>query len=206
MRGGFSQPLTLGAFAGFIGFGAILVALHVVRPDLSPTTDAVSYYVHGPYGALFTIALAALGLGSLALVGALSLELGREAFVGAWLLALWGLCVFAGAVYPTDPRTFGGTTQSISGVVHGTTAIVAFAMMPLGAVLLVGVLRRRLGVPFIGILTAWTVASPVFISIVPMLGLDQPFFRVGAVERFLLASYVAWLSTVAWSVARRARA
>jgi hypothetical protein len=53
------------AYACLSGNGCFVVAvlaLHLLQPELSPLNEAVSYYVHGAQGWLFTAGLLAWGL------------------------------------------------------------------------------------------------------------------------------------------------
>src|SRR5437899_9464770 len=66
----YSLPTGLLAYACLSGngcFAVAVLALHLLQPELSPLNYAVSYYVHGAQGWLFTAGLLAWGLGSAAL-------------------------------------------------------------------------------------------------------------------------------------------
>ena len=39
----------------------------MTQPDLDPRDEAVSYYVHGPFGWVLTVGLMSLGIGSMSL-------------------------------------------------------------------------------------------------------------------------------------------
>ena len=80
--------LTLASVAAF---GAILVALHLLRIDVSPLTQGISHYGNGAYRWLLPVANGILGVGGLAL--ALGLAFGvapaGRSVAGLALLVLW---------------------------------------------------------------------------------------------------------------------
>src|SRR5215475_14171436 len=78
-------------------FAVAVLALHLLQPELSPLNYAVSFYVHGAQGWLFTAGLLAWALGSAALFLGLARSVrihrrirGRiRAGVGLSALAVW---------------------------------------------------------------------------------------------------------------------
>ena len=78
-------------------FAVAVLALHLLQPELSPLNYAVSYYVHGAQGWLFTAGLLAWGLGSAALFLGLARSIrihsrlrgSIRAGVGLSALAVW---------------------------------------------------------------------------------------------------------------------
>jgi Protein of unknown function (DUF998) len=194
----------LAALVGLAGFVITTVALHFVQPGLNPRDAAVSYYVHGSLGWLLTIGLVGLGLGSLALTSALfPATQGPGARPGRWLVGTWSVGVLLGGMFPADPAGHWDAPPSLAGMVHGNAAMVAFLVLPLGALFLAKSFRRdpqwkRRA----ALLSALAVATAVslglfFASLVPVFIRPGPPILLGMTERILLAVYVAWLAAVA---------
>jgi hypothetical protein len=188
------------AKGGCLLFVLAVIALHAAQPDLSPLTDAVSYYVHGRHGALLTVALGALGLGSLGLSALLSVARAGRAVSGG--VALWGSCLLLGAVFPADPRGSWSGPPSGAGLVHATAAMVGFLALPSAAI--ARAVRSRAQVALA--LCAAASLALFAASLWPTLGAERPPVLLGLSERFLLATYVAWLwATADGTGLRRAR-
>jgi hypothetical protein len=192
------------AAMGLTGVGVFTVAtlaLHDVQPDLSPLEEAVSYYVHGRQGWLLTFGLLSLGLGSLALVIALSMRMTRSRF-GLILLGTWSAGVILGGLFAADPPGNWDRPPSASGTIHGLAAMVAFAALPAAAVVLTRSFRHDAGwrelQRTIGLLTVAVVLSYVaFVaSLAPVFIRPGPPVLLGLTERILIVACLAWLSAV----------
>ena len=175
------------AKGGCVLFVVAVLGLHAAQPELSPLTDAVSYYAHGRHGALLTVGLAALGVGSLGLSALLSCARAERAVSGG--VALWGACLLLGAVFPADPRGSWSGPPSGTGLVHATAAMVGFLALPSAALL--RAVRSRAQVALA--LCAAAGLALFTASLWPTLGAERPPVLLGLSERFLLAAYVAWL-------------
>jgi hypothetical protein len=92
------------ALATVAAFGATLVALHLLRADVSPLAQGISHYGNGPYRWLLPVANGVLGVGGLALV--LGLPSGvapaGRSVVGLALLGLWRVAQLITAFFPID--------------------------------------------------------------------------------------------------------
>jgi hypothetical protein len=180
-----------------------LAALHVVQPELSPLTEAMSYYVHGAYGWLLTVALLSIGVSSLALtVGLATLVHGKLASVGLCLLAVWSIGTILGGMFPADPPGNWDKPPTVAGAIHGIAAIVAITAFSPAAVLISRSVRkaRISGMDFL--LTALAAASVVsfiafFGSLLPVFLRPGPPVLLGLTERILLAVYAAWIGVAA---------
>jgi Protein of unknown function (DUF998) len=194
----------LAVLTGLAVFTSTTVALHFLQPALSARDEAVSYYVHGHHGWLLTLGLVALGLASVALTAALvPAVVGPGARPGLWLLGTWSVGVLLGGTFPADPAGNWSAPPSLAGMIHGNAAMVAFLVLPIGALFLAKSFRRdprwRAGA---GLLFGLAVATAVslglfFASLVPVFIRPGPPILLGLTERVLLAVYVAWLAAVA---------
>ena len=189
-------------------FAVSLVLMHAVQPELSPLEMAVSYYMNGRLGWLFGLGLISLGIGSLSLAAGLRrLPAHPRAGAGYWLLGLWGLGCVIGGVFPPDPPGHWDEPPSVSGMIHGTVAMMAFVAFPIAAWLLS---RRaatlggrstsdRLLVP-LAHLCAGTVLV-FFVCLAPVFS-NRPPYALGLVERILLVFYAGWLAAACRTIAR----
>ncbi len=126
--------LALLAIVGMAYYLVSVVAVHLLRPDIDPVSEPVSYYAVGPYGFFVGIAIFALGVGSLALTLGLRLGIappGRSR-VGLLLLALYGVGQLGVAIFPIDAES----AQTTSGLVHNIAGNISFFCFPPAAILL----------------------------------------------------------------------
>lgn len=182
------------SLAGSAFFFAACLSLHWIQPDLSPIEDAVSYYMNGSRGWILSCGLIALGIGSLSLAYGLHLTKdSKPSRAGLMLLAIWGIGAIVGGVFAPDPRGQWNKPPSISGLMHGGAAMVAFVVFPIAALLLSrnrSILLRILSIfCAVSLLVFFYCLSPVFSHHAP--------YALGLVERILLALYVAWITTAA---------
>jgi hypothetical protein len=192
-----SRSLLIVCNAGVAGFAVAAVAIHFIQPQMNPLHDALSYYMNGRLGWLLGAALTALGAGSLALAGALPPAASR---IGRWGLMLWGAGAIIGGIFPPDPMGQWDKPPSISGMVHGGAAMIAFLAFPVAAIALSRPSSRQ------PLLTATAIACAAtllvfFAALAPVFS-DRPPVLLGLVERVLLAFYLIWLAMAAATVRR----
>lgn len=122
------------AIAGIAYFVVIIVALHVLRPDLNPIQRPTSEYAVGPYGFLMTSAFFSMSVASFALVIGLSQGVSQPARsrIGLGLLGLWGVGVLIAMLFPIDLE---GAPQTISGTVHRMNGPLTFLSLTAGVIL-----------------------------------------------------------------------
>ena len=152
-------------------------AADLLTPEYDPLQQPVSRYVNGGFGWLTTVAILSLGLASAVLVWLLP----RSAVLGVWAAG-----VLVAGVFPADPPG-NYAYPSMSEVIHGTAALVAFAVFPLAAQLM------RRGWP-VAVSALLTVAFAVFmVDVVD--GPDLPPL-LGLAERLLIGANIVWLAVV----------
>jgi hypothetical protein len=112
-----------------INLVAIVVA-PLLRPDLDPLRDSLSYYAVGPWAGMQTAAFAALGIAS----AMLALALPQSRVASPWMVATIPLLVVAGmfslglVLYPMGspgPVTFLGDAHQTAGTVAGVAQLAA---------------------------------------------------------------------------------
>ncbi|MCX5129975.1 DUF998 domain-containing protein [Streptomyces sp. NBC_00193] len=192
---GVRAPLTL------IGIGALaMAALETLNPEYDLVSETLSRYVHGTAGWLLPAALLAVGAASTVLavrLGAGTRRAGRAALV------VWTAGIVVAALFPADPPGH-WSSPSLSELVHGNAAFLAFAALPTAAVLLRGTLAARrpglrtaLSTLTVASVTA-TAALTVFLVDVmdggPSLGLGGAPTLVGLVERLVIAADFGWIA------------
>ena len=126
--------LALLAIGGMVYYLSSVVAAHLLRPDVHPVSEPVSYYAVGPYGFFIGLAIFALGVGSLALTLGLHLGIappGRSR-VGLLLLALYGVSQLVVALFSIDAESAKTTT----GIVHNIAGNISFFCFPPAVILL----------------------------------------------------------------------
>ena len=174
-------------------FTVSVLTMHAVQPELSPVNMAVSYYMNGRLGWILGGGLVLLGLGSLAVVIAERTRARSRA--GVWLLSAWGICAIVGGIFPPDPPNHWDEPSSMSGMVHGIAAMIAFLAFPPGAWLLSRTFVSR------AVAIGCAVTLVVFLVCLAPVFSNRPPYMLGLIERVLLLFYVAWL--VAFIIAAR---
>jgi len=113
--------------------GAIL-ALHLLRPDVSPIHEPTSRYAVGPFGALMRSAFVGVSLASWALLVGLAVRLPARArsSAGLVLLGVWSTGVIIAMMFPLDAE---GAIPTVSGTVHRVNGPIAFLSLTAAAVL-----------------------------------------------------------------------
>ncbi|MFC8537460.1 DUF998 domain-containing protein [Streptomyces sp. NPDC057249] len=189
--------------------GLAMTAVEALNPDYDLVSETLSRYVHGTAGWLLPAALLAVGAASAALVVRLGAGVRRA---GRAALLVWTIGVLVAALFPADPPGR-WSRPSLSELVHGNAAFLAFAALPTAAVLL----RGRLAVRRPGLrtaLSAFTAASvtttaglAVYLADVmdggPSLGLGDAPTPVGLVERLVLAADLGWVALALVAVGAR---
>ncbi len=171
---------------------ALVVALHVLRPDLNPKTRFVSDYAVGPYHSLMTVAFSTCSLGVVMLVVALYhgvLPAGRS-WVGLALLTASGLFLNLASYFHDKPQT---SPAVVLAQVHDSIAQVSLLCLALAAVACSLRLRkdarwRALALPLAALGVLMCLALVGFML--------TPQRLMGLSERGLLLLYLCWVFAV----------
>ena len=169
-----------------LGVGlACVVALHVLRPDLTPAGHRLSEYAIGSYGAMMTVAFVSIGAGLLALASPLARAGGRCSRVVPAAVFAAGTGMVVAGIYRTDPSHSGVTADAV----HSRAS--AFATLALiGAALAWSVVRAR----------RWDITTSLAL-LAAVLGAVSPFLHrsrwTGLSQRMLWLTLLAWLIVIA---------
>ena len=134
-----SAAMRYGRAAQMLGAtgGGLLVALHWLRPEMSPLSRFVSEYAVGPYGGVMRVTFFACGAGLLCLGRAYHAgALNRTWRVGVWLHYLAGVVMTAAGVFSMDAMTTPADQMTVEGQLHGFTGMIGIPAQPIGAALL----------------------------------------------------------------------
>ncbi|MFE1409828.1 DUF998 domain-containing protein [Streptomyces sp. NPDC085524] len=184
-----------------IGTGAsAMAAVEMLNPGYDLVSETLSRYVHGTAGWLLPAALLAVGAASAGLavrLGAATRRAGRAALV------VWAAGILVAALFPADPPGH-WSRPSLSELVHGSAAFLAFAALPAAAVLLRGTLvarrtdlRTALNASTLASVAATAVLAVFLIDVMdggPSLGWGGAPTLVGLVERLVLAVDLGWIA------------
>ncbi|MEV6597998.1 DUF998 domain-containing protein [Actinoplanes sp. NPDC051346] len=195
-----------------IAFLTLLVLIHVVRPDVSPSWQTTSEYAIGEHGWLMVTAflLSAVSYGALA-VAVLAEPRKMLPRAGALILTLVAVGTLIGGIFVTDPIDTPQDQLSTTGTLHGLGAGLALMLLPVAALLVNLGLTRDSGFPGAGRLLRYTAALPAVALVLFMtaqailLGDDGfgPDTPIGWPERALVLSYATWQIAAARVISRR---
>jgi len=193
------------AIGGGIAYVAIDVALRFLRPGYSLIYNAESDYGRGPWYWVMDFNFLLRCVLSLAACLALVRTAGPDSRVrgGEYLLATWAVCSGLLAFFADDVE---GTPLTGSGIVHVALALIAFACVAVGAILISAGLRSD---------PAWRSAASVLLAVAVagaaaflLLGsaTGHPHAPGGLYERIFLGLELLWIGLAAGYAARRPEA
>jgi hypothetical protein len=190
------------ALVGAVSFTLLLIALHILRPELDPIRYPASRYAVGPYWYLMTLAFFSISTASWALLIGLYRDLSQPArsWTGLGFVGAWAAGVLVAMIFPMDVE---GAPKTLAGTIHDISGPVAFLGMSLGTTL---ISRRwkhderwrpfwRAG--WILSLVVWAGYIATFASFVLQAGV------LGLVQRITLLAMVAWMLLAAARLMRR---
>ncbi len=188
-----------------IAFLVILTALHFLEPEFNPPY-LISEYELGRFGWLMSLAFVCLGIGSLLLARAVWSDLRtRGGRLGGWWLLLIGLAFVGAGIFIPNPASM------VESRLHGVFGLIAIVSSPIAFTLLSRslvhhhqwsvashLLKGTTIVAWLGLLSFF--GSIVIFYGFPSYGFAQGYDAVvvGWTNRFMIASYCAWLIAVTW--------
>jgi hypothetical protein len=210
---GKSASQVLAARLSMLGTSAVLLLvllLHVVKPEFDPSWRFISEYAIGQNGWIMTAfsawALSCVAL-FLALRGGIASGLGR---IGSYLLLIVAVALIFAGLFPVDPVTAKPEELTQVGSIHAIASMVGIPGIPVAAMLISSSLVRnspawaRYRAPVMG-LAHLTWISPVLMMIylawaVPKAGGFNADVWAGWLNRFVVATYLAWQLLIAYRI------
>jgi hypothetical protein len=192
------------AFGSAMAFLFVLAALHRLEPEFNPP-HLISEYELGRFGWLMSLAFFALGAASLALAHALWSQptRGSRPAVLLWLVLI-GIAYFCAGILPPDPAPPDQIAR-VENFLHAIAGTVVIFSSPIVFTLLwVGFRQSRLSPDdqrLIGRLTTVVWLSTFAFIAGGFAGLTSAVVG-GWMNRFMIATYCAWLSAAAWALSK----
>ena len=208
------RPFGLLAVASVVYYVLIVLAMHVLQPELDPRHIPMSVYVLGPYGFLMTTTFFALAAGLLGVSIGLSQTLPRtrltKVAVAVTVIACAGFLI--AGIFQTD---WPPPMRSTSSQLHGLGGLVAFPAVVIASVLFSLTFRsdefwRRVSVVALALSAGIVAAFASFYGLIAAnisAGVeDRPAEFLGLVQRIILGLLFVWMIVVGRHLTRAPRA
>jgi hypothetical protein len=195
------------AMGSAIGVAALILALHVVKPELDPSWRFLSEYALGANGWIMSLAFLTWALGCVALFVALKGETAtRAATTGRYLLLVVVVALVFAGLFAQDPVTAHPDEFTAHGQIHALASMVGIPGVPLAAMLITVGLEpgRRRGITGLAHLTWISLAlmAGYLAWAVPHAGGFEPGVWAGWMNRLVVVTYLAWQFALARRLAR----
>jgi len=204
------------AAAGAAAVIVIILALHVIKPELEPSWRFISEYAIGRHDWLMMAAFCIWAVSCAALASALRGEVRtRPGRIGIVVLYIVSYALIAAGLFPQDPVTIKPEEGTTAGMLHAVASLIGIPGTPLAAMLISASLWRNnpAWMPYRAVLM--TAAHATWISLtlmiaylawaVPRAGGFNPDVSAGWMNRLVVATYLAWLLVVACRLLERRR-
>lgn len=208
------RTLGLLAIASVVYYVLVVLAMHVLQPELNPLHTPMSVYVLGDYGFLMTTTYFASSAGFLGVGFGLSQTLPRTRLTGvalaATVLASTGSLV--AGIFPTD---WPPPMRSTSGQLHELAGLVTFPAVIIAPVLFSlkfwsDEYWRRVSVVALGVSAGIVAACAVFWGLIAVAisegVVDRPPDFLGLVQRISFGLFWVWMIVVGRHLTRAPRA
>lgn len=170
---------------------ATLLALHWLRPELSPAAHMISEYGVGPHAWVMGVCFGSYAVASATLLLALAGTVrGVLAGLGLFFLLIASVGLAIGGMYPVDPTTNDPALMSHSGQMHGVGFMLGVPAELLSVLLLSLALRKHRLWSASVLLTA---AAAVWVSLLVMVPLLMRQQWFGWPNRTFMLAFAAWI-------------
>lgn len=174
------------SLCGTILFLAIVILLHVIRPDKNPMSCFVSEYAVGDFSWLMTTAFLSLATGVSLLLLALTRNV-KASKTSVITLGIFCVGAFLLAIFPTD---IPGDSPTSTGLIHGLSALVALLNLGIAMISWGFVFRRNKEWNSMAKLS-WFFGA-VSLALFIIFFMNPPAFR-GLMQRILLLWNISWI-------------
>ncbi|MGV9302472.1 DUF998 domain-containing protein [Nonomuraea sp. NPDC003727] len=179
---------------------AIVVGQFDPDPYLDPMNVTISEYAVADRGGGTEMAMAAMGLGSFALLAGLRGAGAPVSGMPERLMAVWSGALVVAAIIPTTPI---GADMTVTAQVHRYVSVAAFVSLPAAAALLVPRLAADDRWKAVARPVEWlALAGGLGLLAITYVALPGDRVMIGLVERGLLAAEVALLAVLAARLVR----
>ncbi|MBF8193378.1 DUF998 domain-containing protein [Nonomuraea sp. K274] len=182
---------------GSIVFSVVAVLVGQFGPDpyLDPMNVTVSEYGVADRGGVTEVAMAVLGIGSLALLAGLRAAGAPVRGLPERLLMVWSAALVIAAIVPTTPI---GHDLTMTAQIHRYVSIAAFVSLPAAGALLVPRLGAHADWKPVARVVEWVALAGGFgLAAITYVALPGERVLIGLVERLLLGAEVALLAVLA---------
>ncbi|MET8984151.1 DUF998 domain-containing protein [Nonomuraea wenchangensis] len=196
-----AKKLLPAAACGSIVFAVVAVVAGQFGPDpyLDPMNVTISEYAVSDRGGVTEVAMAVLGLGSLALLAGLRSAGAPVRGLPERLLLLWSGALVVAAVIPTTPI---GQNLDLAAQIHRYVSVAAFVSLPAAGALLVPRLTADAAWKPVARVVEWvTLAGGFGLLAITYVALPGERVMIGLVERLLLGAEVTLLGVLAFWLA-----
>lgn len=178
---------------------AVVAGQFGLDPYLDPLNVTVSEYAVSDRGGMTEVAMAVLGIGSLALLAGLRSAGAPVRGAPQWLLAVWSVALVVAALVPTTPI---GHDLDTAALVHRYVSVAAFVSLPAAGALLVPRLSSDASWKPVARVVEWVALAGGFgLLAITYVAMPGERVMIGLVERVLLGAEVALLAVLAaWLV------
>lgn len=185
------QPTPFLAVAAAAVAMLALAVLHLLRPDLEPSSHMISEYAVGAHGHVMTLSFLAFAVASGSLLLALATHArGGVGRVGLGFLLLAAIGLTLGGVFAVDLTTTNQAEMSFAGRMHGVGFMIGVPGILFAVLFLSLALRRQAAWTGAPLLTMALVAWASVAIMVPLL-IQQRLF--GIPNRAFMLAYGVWV-------------
>jgi hypothetical protein len=194
-------------------FLALLVVLHLLKPEYDPSWRMISEYAIGRFGWVLPFAFFSLALASLSATAAMYPQV--KSIVGYIVLILLPIAATGltiGAIFPSDPITTAPDALSENGKLHILGATIGIPAIAFAVALISLVLIRnqawanaRRWLWLTAGLVWLSFVALIFIGFVVAKGTLGPDVLIGWPNRLFMIGYSLWLMVLAWPVIQLGR-
>jgi amino acid permease len=201
------------SLAAAVTVALLLLILHFVKPEFDPSWRFLSEYAIGRNGWLMAICFQIWALSCIALFVALKDEvISRAGRIGTYLLLVVAAALAVAGLFAQDPVTATPNELTPHGSIHAAASLIGIPGIPLAAMLISRSLTRdnpawaayRRPIQWLAHLTwiSLAIMAAYLAYAVPLAGGFNAEVWAGWMNRFVVATYLAWQMAIAYRIWR----
>jgi len=191
------RALRVAAF-GALALLAVVVLMHVLKPEMEPTWRFVSEYAIGRLGWLMTLGFMAWAASAIALsIAVRPVMTNAKGRAGASLLTIVGVALVVAGIFRQDPVTSTPEQATTEGMMHALASMVGIPGIPIAALLISSGLpaERKTGAVRLAAHATWISLSLMIAYLayaVPRAGGFNASVYAGVMNRIVVIAYIGW--------------